>query len=262
MKLWEKNIPGIELEEEGSFEPYIVPHVVESASPHAAVVVFPGGGYFRRAEHEGDPIAEWLNSLGLSAFVVHYRVKPTRYPYPQMDGMHAVKQIRHRAAEWNIDPARIGVLGFSAGGHLAATVCIQAEEGQPDAEDPVDRVSARPDFAVLCYPVISFTQHRHEGSVTNLLGEQPSEEMIRKMSGELQVTSNVPPTFLWHTADDAAVPVENSLMYASALSAQQIPFELHVFPHGRHGLGLSEEDPQVAQWTGLCAEWLRRIEVL
>ncbi|NMO96825.1 alpha/beta hydrolase [Paenibacillus lemnae] len=257
MKLWEQHAPGSEFEEQDTHQPYITPYVIDSDQTHAAVIVFPGGGYVNRAEHEGEPIALWLNSLGLSAFVVHYRVAPVKHPYPLMDGMRAVRQVRYRAAEWNIDPEKIGVLGFSAGGHLAATVCTHAEPGWPDPDDPVEHVSSRPDFAVLCYPVISFSQHRHEGSMISLLGERPSEEMIKLMSGELQVTSETPPTFLWHTADDGAVPVENSLMYASALSAKGVPFELHVFPAGRHGLGLAHDEPHVAQWTHLCAGWLR-----
>lgn len=261
MNLWEQDIPGQESVEE-KFTPYMTPYLLQNETPHGAVLVLPGGGYERRADHEGDPIAMWLNSIGLSAFVVHYRVAPYRHPYPLGDAQRAVRLVRHHAKEWNIDPDRIGILGFSAGGHLAASASTHFDEGNPEAVDAVDRQSSRPNASILCYPVISFKEYYHEGSMSRLLGENPPEELRNALSLELAVKPETPPSFLWHTADDGAVPVENSLMYAKALSNQRIPFELHVFPEGRHGLGLAEEDASVSQWTGLCAGWLQKIGFL
>lgn len=261
MKLWEQDIPGYESVEE-KFTPYMTPYLLQNDTPHGAVLVLPGGGYERRADHEGDPIAMWLNSIGLSAFVLHYRVAPYRHPYPLGDAKRAVRLVRHHAKEWNIDPDRIGILGFSAGGHLAASASTHFDEGNPEALDAVDRQSSRPNASILCYPVISFKDYYHEGSMSRLLGENPPEELRNALSLEFAVKPETPPSFLWHTADDGAVPVENSLMYAKALSKQRIPFELHVFPEGRHGLGLAEEDASVSQWTGLCAGWLQKIGFL
>lgn len=261
MKLWEEDIPGYESVEE-KFVPYMKPYLLENDSPRGAVLVLPGGGYGGRADHEGDPVAMWLNSIGLSAFVVHYRVAPYRYPHPLLDAQRAIRLVRHHAEEWNIDPDRIGILGFSAGGHLAATASTYFDEGNPESADAVERDSSRPNASILCYPVISFKDHYHEGSMFNLLGEEPSEDKRQALSLERAVKPETPPAFLWHTADDGAVPVENSLMYARALSEQRIPFELHVFPEGRHGLGLAEADVSVAQWTGLCEGWLRKIGFL
>lgn len=261
MKLWEEDIPGYESVEE-KFAPYMKPYLLENDSPRGAVLVLPGGGYGGRADHEGDPVAMWLNSIGLSAFVVHYRVAPYRYPHPLLDAQRAIRLVRHHAEEWNIDPDRIGILGFSAGGHLAATASTYFDEGNPESADAVERHSSRPNASILCYPVISFKDHYHEGSMFNLLGEEPSEDKRQALSLERAVKPETPPAFLWHTADDGAVPVENSLMYARALSEQRIPFELHVFPEGRHGLGLAEADVSVAQWTGLCEGWLRKIGFL
>lgn len=258
MKLWEEETPGYESAEE-RFEPYMKPYLLERNSPGGAVIVLPGGGYQGRADHEGEPVALWLNSIGLSAFVVQYRVAPYRHPYPLLDAQRAIRLVRHHAQEWSIDPERIGILGFSAGGHLAAWASNDHDSGDPEALDPVERQSSRPNASILCYPVISFNEFSHEGSVHNLLGEHPSEAMRRTLSMQHAVKPGTPPAFLWHTSDDGAVPVENSLLYAGALSKHQIPFELHVFPHGRHGLGLAEEEPDASRWTELCEGWLRSI---
>jgi len=261
MKLWEQDIPGLESVEE-EFIPYMTPYLVKNDTPNGAVLVLPGGGYWRRSDHEGDPVALWLNSIGLSAFVVHYRVAPYRHPYPLLDAQRAIRLVRHHAREWNIDPDRIGILGFSAGGHLAANASTHSDEGNPEAQDSIERQSSHPNASILCYPVISFRDFRHEGSVNNLLGENAAEDLIDALSLEHAVKPGTPPTFLWHTADDGAVPVENSLMYAKSLSKHCIPFELHVFPEGRHGIGLAEGDDSVAQWTRLCECWLRKIGFL
>lgn len=257
MLLWPNGTPNA-LGEEQEDKPTLVPYLVEGSEPTAAVIVCPGGGYARRANHEGEPVAQWLNSLGISAFVVHYRVAPYRHPNPLMDAQRAIRTVRSRANEWNIDPNRVGILGFSAGGHVAGSAGTHYDAGRPDAEDPIERESSRPDLLVLCYAVISFGPYAHKGSLTNLLGESPDPSLVELMSHELQVTEDTPPTFLWHTADDASVPVENSLLFASALSRNRVPFELHVFESGRHGLGLAAEQHGVRAWTDVCASWLQQ----
>jgi acetyl esterase/lipase len=239
--------------------PGLFPYLLPGAGPHGVVIVCPGGGYNGRADHEGEPIARWLNSAGLSAFVMQYRVKPNQHPVPMLDLQRAIRYIRSHAVEFQIDPNRIGILGFSAGGHLVSTAATHFDPGDPGAPDPVDHASCRPDAAVLCYPVITFGPFRHDGSRTSLLGENPSQDLIDKLSNETQVTRQTPPCFLFHTAADQAVMVENSLLFASALSAHQVPFELHVFPNGPHGVGLALDDPVLSAWPRLCAAWFRAI---
>ncbi|WP_426449324.1 alpha/beta hydrolase [Paenibacillus sp. S-38] len=255
--LWPEGTPGAR-GEEAEDNPTLVPYLAEGPGVKPAVIVCPGGGYARRADHEGEPVALWLNRLGISAFVVHYRVAPYQHPHPLSDAQRAIRTVRHRAAEWNIDPARVGILGFSAGGHLASSAGTHYDAGNPEAGDPVERQSCRPDLLVLCYPVITFGPYTHEGSKANLLGEAAPEELVSLMSSERQVNENTPPTFLWHTADDGAVPVENALFFASALSRSRVPFELHVYESGRHGLGLAEDHPQANTWTALCGTWLKK----
>ncbi|WP_274649712.1 alpha/beta hydrolase [Paenibacillus humicola] len=240
--------------------PALTPYLVQGGGT-GAVIVCPGGGYGMRAAHEGEPIAQWLNGLGVSAFVLRYRVAPYRYPSALKDAQRAVRHVRLHAAEWGIDPAKIGILGFSAGGHLTATASVLFDQGAPEAADPVERQSCRPDLSILCYPVISLdTRYAHGGSRTNLLGPEPAEEMVELLSAERQVKPDTPPAFIWHTADDGAVPVENALLYASALAAAKVPFDLHVYEKGRHGLGLAGEDPHVASWTTVCGLWLKRYD--
>jgi acetyl esterase/lipase len=238
--------------------PRLTPFLPGGDGPFAAIIVLPGGGYQMRADHEGAPIAEWLVSLGIAAFVLDYRVSPNRHPLPLLDAQRAIRTVRSRAAEWQIDPRRIGILGFSAGGHLAATAGTQWDLGDAAADDPIGRVSCRPDLMVLCYPVISFMLACHRGSVINLLGDNATLEQRRALSAELQVTAETPPAFIWHTADDAVVDVDNALVMASALRRHGVDFALHVFPHGAHGLGLAPEQPDVAIWTDLCATFLRQ----
>lgn len=260
--LW-PDIPPHEPRGEGPPEraaerPTLTPFLVPGADPRPLVVVCPGGGYGTRAEHEGTPIARWLNTIGLHAAVCAYRVRPYRYPSPQLDAARAIRSVRARADEWRVDPQRVGILGFSAGGHLAASLAVHHDAGDPEAVDPIEREPSRPDAAMLCYPVISFKPWCHAGSRANLvaeLGRQP--ELEHRLSLETQVTRHVPPVFMWHTADDAAVPVQNVLRFAEACARHAVPVALHVFPHGRHGLGLAPDAPTVAQWTGLCEVWLR-----
>ena len=220
----------------------------------AAVVVCPGGGYAVRAPHEGAPIALWLNSLGVHAFVCDYRVAPARHPAPLDDAQRALRLVRHQATSWHVDPRRVGILGFSAGGHLVCSAANFGDEGDATAADPVARQRGRPDAVIACYPVISSGEFAHRGSFDNLVGDDPSARQA--LSLEHSVTARNPPTFLWSTADDQAVPVENSLLYAAALRRQGVDFALHVYPHGRHGLGLASADATVCDWTARCARWL------
>jgi acetyl esterase/lipase len=255
--LWPNGAPNAQ-GETAEDQPSIEAFLVSSPKPAPCIVVCPGGGYWVRAGHEGAPIAEWLNTLGISAFVLNYRVKPYMHPTPLLDVQRAIRTVRSRAAEWNIDGNRIGVLGFSAGGHLASSAAVHfdlgLEQGRP--LDAIDAVSARPDLLVLCYPVVTFQPpFLHEGSMQALIGEEPDAGLRNLLSGELEVKPQTPPTFLWHTANDEAVPVENSLMFALALGKLGIPYELHVFEDGHHGLGLAPEHPAVAEWTKLCANW-------
>jgi acetyl esterase/lipase len=238
--------------------PSIEPFLLEGDGPYPVMIIAPGGGYARRAEHEAYPVAQWLNSIGISAIVLHYRVAPFSHPIPLVDAQRAIRMVRYHASEWNLDQNRIGILGFSAGGHLASTAGTHFDLGNRQAEDHIERISSRPDVMVLCYPVITMGEYTHEGSRINLLGEVPSSKMIQLLSNESQITGDTPPTFLWHTADDAAVPVENSLLFASELSRHKIPFELHVFESGRHGLGMADDHPEAKAWPELCKAWLRK----
>lgn len=256
--LWPSGAPGA-VGDTKEDKPSIVPYVVDAGVMHGAVIVCPGGGYAMKASHEGEPIALWLNSIGISAFVLNYRVAPYKHPYPLMDAQRAVRYVRYHADRWRIDPHHIGVLGFSAGGHLASTIGTHYDSGRADANDPVDRVSCRPDAMVLCYPVITFGQYRHDGSMVNLIGSNSPDELRNSLSNELQVTPDTPPTFLWHTADDDVVPVENSLLFAEALSRCGVSFELHIYAHGQHGLGLALDDQHVGTWSQLCGQWLKEL---
>ena len=257
MRLWPGDAPGARGNGDEDI-PALKAYPVD-AQGKGAVIVCPGGGYGMRADHEGEPVARWLNGLGLPAFVLRYRVAPYRHPYPLADVQRAVRYVRHHAREWGIDPDKIGVLGFSAGGHLTSSVGTHYDAGKADAEDPIERQSCRPNAIIPCYPVITMKPpYTHEGSLMNLLGEHPDPALVESLSNETQVTPDTPPTFLWHTADDGAVPVENALLFASALSRNKVPFDLHIYESGRHGLGLAEEDPHVANWTEACGLWLKR----
>ena len=215
-----------------------------SGGPRPAVLVLPGGGYGHCAPHEGAPVAAWLASLGLHAHVLEYAVAPQRHPRPLQDATAALEAVRAGASGLDVDPSRVGVLGFSAGGHLAA--CLSTGLGG----------GAVPDLTILCYPVVSLEHAPHAGSVRNLLGEDPSPARARALSPDLHVGPGAPPAFLWHTAADDVVDVTHSLRYTAALAAAGVEVELHVYPAGRHGLGLAEEEPHTAGWTGACERWL------
>lgn len=226
-----------------------------------AVVVCPGGGYGGLAkDHEGVQIAEWLNSQGVTAAVLHYRHAPRyQHPAPLTDVRRAIQTVRARAAELNVSPDRIGIIGFSAGGHLASTAGTQFLQGNSEAEDPIERVSSRPDFMLLMYPVISMiSDFTHQGSKRNLLGPEPPEDVAQRMSSELRVTDRTPPTFLLHTGEDRVVPPENALVFYMALRQANVPVEMHIYEHGPHGVGLAADDPQLATWPGLAAGWMRK----
>ncbi|HBN82863.1 MAG TPA: alpha/beta hydrolase [Clostridiales bacterium] len=253
MKLWDK-IPGQKDGDE--FQPTVTPYLLKDNMNHSAVLVCPGGGYHAKAYHEGPPIAGWLNSIGISAFVLDYRVAPNRYPYPQMDAVRAMQILRRQSDELGIYKDKIGILGFSAGGHLAAFLSIHNRMDKLTLEDETGGISYRPDFSILCYPVISSGPYGHVGSMKNLLGVNPDQDLVKLCSLEDHVNSDTPPTFLWHTAEDAGVPVENTLLLASSLSKHKIPFECHIFQKGRHGLGIKYEVPETRQWMSLCEKWL------
>jgi acetyl esterase/lipase len=259
--LWE-NAPGLELSLSPDI-PSLTPYLVDTPEPRPAVIVCPGGGYSCRVDREGEPIARWLNSLGLHALVLTYRVKPYKYPYPVLDGQRAVKVVRHQAESLGIIPDRIGILGFSAGGHLASTVATHFDEYESPSLDAIDAVSCRPDFAILCYAVIDMaTSFAHRGSAINLLGEDASPEMLERFSNARAVTANTPPCYLWHSAGDTAVPVSNSLHFADALARHGVPFGLHVYPGGRHGWGHGWNGDDTCSWRESCEEWMRLAGIL
>jgi acetyl esterase/lipase len=226
----------------------------------AAVVVCPGGGYIALAtDHEGRQVAQWLNAIGVAAYMLQYRHAPDyNHPAPLLDAQRAIRTVRARAQEYAIDPARIGILGFSAGGHLTSSAGTHFDSGNPEASDPIDKVSCRPDFIVLIYPVISFTtEYTHVGSRRNLLGENPDENLVNLLSNELQVTKDTPPAFLVHTSADAGVPAENSVLFYLAMRKAGVPAEMHIFEHGPHGFGLFPKPPIQFDWPSLCEGWMK-----
>ena len=216
----------------------------------ASVVICPGGGYGGLAGHEGKDYALYLNHHGITGFVLKYRLGSAGYRHPVMmnDVNRAIRYVRAKAADWKLDPKRIGVMGSSAGGHLASTAVTHYDAGKPDAEDPIERASSRPDLGILCYAVISMGPNTHGGSKNNLLGKEPSEDLVKLLSNELQVTKETPPCFLWHTWEDKGVKVENSLEFAAALQRAGVPFDLHVYQKGGHGIGLGTRDLDPAKW--------------
>lgn len=258
--LWPGGAPGA-LGEDDSDKPAITVYMPSNTEgPMTAVVIAPGGSYARLSMiNEGRLPASYLNSLGIAAFVLRYRLGP-RYHHPIElgDAQRAIRTVRSRAAEWHIAPDRIGIMGFSAGGHLASTASTHADAGNAAAADPIDRVSSRPDFAVLGYPVISLIEaFTHQGSKTNLLGERVDPALARSLSSETQVTASTPPSFIYHTNADTVVPVENAVAYFLALRRAGVPAEMHVFRNGAHGTGLAQQDPALAEWPRLLANWLR-----
>jgi acetyl esterase/lipase len=256
LPLWPEGAPGALGKEDKDVPTITVYAPPAEKATGAAMVICPGGGYGGLAQHEGKDYALWLNEHGVAGFVLKYRLGSGGYRHPVMlnDVSRAVRMVRAKAGDYKIDPHRIGLMGSSAGGHLASTLLTHFDNGKADATDPIDRESSRPDLGILCYPVITMGEKTHMGSKNNLLGQNPSEDLVKLLSNELQVKKDTPPTFLFHTAEDTAVPVENSLMFASALAAAKIPFDLHVYEKGRHGIGLGNGHP----WTKDCLFWLQQ----
>jgi acetyl esterase/lipase len=253
--LWEKGAPGALGDAEKDIPTLTIYKPADGAATGAAIVICPGGGYGGLAGHEGKDYAEWLAEHGITAFVLKYRLGSGGYRHPRMleDAARAVRTVRFRADEWKIDTTRVGIMGSSAGGHLASTLLTHFDAGDETAEDPIEKQSSRPDLGILCYPVITFGEKTHQGSKRNLLGETPSDELVKLLSNELQVTKETPPTFLWHTAEDTGVLPDNSMLFALALQKNGIPYELHIYEKGRHGIGLANGHP----WTEQCLRWLK-----
>ena len=259
--LWSAGAPGA-LGTADVDQPLMTPYLPPAGRANGtAVVIFPGGGYQHLSmEKEGSDVANWLAGSGVTAFVVRYRLGPA-YHHPVMlgDAQRAIRTVRTRAAEWGLDPRRIGVIGFSAGGHLASSAGTHYDAGAAMNSDPIERVSSRPDFMMLLYPVITMRDpFVHRGSRTNLLGQQPDSSLVRLMSNETQVNGDTPPTLLVHSTDDKTVPVENSLMFYSALRAAAVAAEMHIFEYGGHGFGLAPKDPVLGAWTTVAESWMRR----
>lgn len=259
IRLWAGDAPGAQGTSDADIPSLTVYRPELGKTNGASVVVCPGGGYQGLAAHEGKPVAEWLNHIGVTSFVLKYRLGP-KYHHPVMmeDVNRAIRMVRARSADWKLDPKRLGVLGFSAGGHLASTAVTHFDDGKSDAQDPIERVSSRPDFGVMIYPVITMTgPFAHQGSRRNLLGDSPTEDLIDLLSNEKRVTEKTPPCFLVHSSTDHVVPFQNILLFAEALQQHHVPVELHVFDHGPHGFGLGGKDPVLSQWPTLCAAWMQ-----
>jgi acetyl esterase/lipase len=260
--LWPDGAPGA-LGNEAHDIPKITPHFPNpDSATGAAMVICPGGGYGGLAPHEGIHYALWLNEQGIAAFELEYRLGSKGYRHPRMleDVARAIRCVRSNAKKWKLDPERIGVMGSSAGGHLASTALVHFDSGSPKSNDPIDRESSRPNLGILCYPVITMGEFTHKGSRRNLLGNEPDPKLIDLLSSEKQVKEDTPPTFIFHTVEDTAVPIENALQFAAGLRSKNVSFSMHVYPKGRHGLGLgsSKWDPANRHpWTTQCEIWLR-----
>ncbi len=258
VRLWEGDAPLAQGKTDADIPTLTLYRPAEDKANGAAIVVCPGGGYGSLAPHENKPIAEWLAANGITSVVLKYRLAP-RYHHPSMlnDAQRAVRYVRAHAEKWKIDPKRIGILGFSAGGHLASTAATLFDEGNPNAADLIDRISSRPDLAILLYPVITMEEpFTHFGSRKNLLGDNPDPKLIERLSTDKQVTERTPPTFLIHTLEDAAVLPENSLRFVAACRKAKVPVEFHLYEYGAHGFGLGGDDPILSGWTAQCLKWM------
>lgn len=269
VKIWPEGAPGAVGSEDADTPRITVYLPTKELANGAAMVVCPGGGYGMLAiQHEGHQVARWLNSIGVAAFVLQYRIAPRyQHPAPLQDAQRAIRIVRSRADEWGIDPDRVGIIGFSAGGHLASTAGTHFDAGDVASADPIEHFGCRPNLMILGYPVIAIaTEFGHTGSRRNLLGENPPAELVESLSNEQQVSAETPPTFLVHTNEDEVVPAENSLLFVMALRRAGVPVEFHLLEQGRHGLGLGPGLPEYgigpddafAAWPGLCETWLRR----
>jgi acetyl esterase/lipase len=260
--LWPDGAPGA-LGHEDKDIPTLTAFLPKPADASgAAIVICPGGAYGMLAPHEGRDYALFLNESGTAGFVLKYRLGSDGYRHPAMlqDAARAVRVVRAHATEWKLDPKRIGIMGSSAGGHLASTLLTHFDAGKADASDVVERQSSRPDLGILCYAVISLGKFGHGGSRENLLGKNPSPELLKDLSNELQITKDTPPCFIWHTWEDKAVPVENSLQFAEALRQAGVHFDLHIYEKGNHGMGLGTKEWNPAlrhPWTADLVYWLK-----
>jgi acetyl esterase/lipase len=259
--LWPDAAPGA-LGTSSNDIPTLTPYLPDPAlATGAAMIICPGGGYSGLAPHEGNDYALWLNQHGVTAFVLKYRLASAGYHYPAIfqDAARAVRLVRAKADDWKIDPKRVGIMGSSAGGHLASMLLTHFDSGNPASEDLIERQSSRPDIGVLCYAVISLGKYTHQGSKNNILGRNPAPDLAQFLSSELQVTSNTPPCFIWSTFEDTAVPMENSMLFASALRSNNVPFALNIYQKGAHGMGLNDKPPfdHPHPWAADCLFWLQ-----
>lgn len=261
--LWENGAPNA-LGSEDFDVPTLIYYPVQNKQAHTAILICPGGGYSHLAmEHEGSQVAEYFNKIGISAFVLKYRVCNKKqncyhYPVPLNDANRAIRYIKANAEKYNIDSTKIGIMGFSAGGHLASSVSTHILDGNPEATDKLERYSTRPDFMILVYPVISFTTpYTHNDSRKKFLGTKNTIEMRELFSNELQVTYKTPPTLLIHANDDKVVPPENSILFYTALRKAGVEASLIIFPYGGHGFGMRQKNEYVDTWPEHCHKWLK-----
>jgi len=264
-RLWDKSAPGALGDKPEDIPTLTLYPATHHDKPTAAIIVAPGGSYHHlAANHEGRQLANWFNAMGITAFVLQYRLGP-RYHHPIElgDAQRAMRLVRSRAKDFNIDPAAVGFMGFSAGGHLASTLATHFDSGSANAPDPVDRENCRPDFVILAYPVISMTaDYSHRGSAENLLGNPPDSALAKQLSNELNVTPTTPPTFLFSTSADTLVPPENTVAFYLALHKAGVPAEMHIFEKGPHGVGLDLNDVALSEWSTLLRNWLRTRGIL
>ena len=264
LPLWGDAMPGPVPTDKAGFPGYYVFEPAKDKKNGCAVVVCPGGGYGHLAmAHEGEQVGEFFAKQGVTTFVLKYRIadktlKGPIEPAPMLDVQRALRTVRSKAKDYGIDPNRVGIMGFSAGGHLASTAATHFDAGNKDAKDPIDRVSCRPDFAILAYAVITMGKETHGGSKKNLIGDKPSDEKMEFYSNEKRVTKETPPTFLVHTVEDKAVPIANSTLFKAACEKNGVPVELVTYEKGAHGLGLGLKNPDLpfAQWPAALVKWM------
>lgn len=263
--LWENGV--YESESSDGFRPTLDTYILKGNKVRGAVLICPGGGYGHTSEREAEPIALKFNAAGFHAFIVYYSVAPRKHPQPLLDVSKAMCIIRENANEWNVDQNKIALCGFSAGGHLAASLAVHYNKNYLCENSQINKDLIKPNLLILSYPVITSGEYAHRGSFDNLLGDNADKTMLQEMSLEYQVTEKMPPTFIWHTFEDKAVPVENTLFFATALRKNNVPFEMHIYPEGPHGLSLATDEtksetmlsyPHVATWMNLCIEWLEK----
>jgi acetyl esterase/lipase len=261
--LWPDGAPGA-VGEKDADKPGVWVYPAKNNPNGAAIVICPGGGYAIHAtDHEGVQPAKYFNSIGVTAFVLRYRLSPYRHPIPLQDAQRALRFVRANAKEFSVDPHRVGIMGFSAGGHLTSTAVTHFDSGDTAASDPIEQQSCRPDFGILGYPVVSFVaDFAHKGSAKNLLGDKASDEQLKNLSNDTQVTKDTPPVFLFHTSEDTGVPPLNSVVFYTACLKAGVPAELHIYQQGPHGVGLANEHPALSQWITSAGTWLRQNKLL